>query len=126
MGSVVDHINRDKKDNRIFNLRAVTRWQNICNTDWPHHTKELYLALSETEKWKLKPLGFIYKMNAFDCRVVVLWHHLLKYTFCRNDISPTSDEVHVISHYCWKTAIIIANYQQKRSLINEPFYPPEN
>lgn len=28
----VDHVNKDKTDNRLYNLRACTRSQNMCNT----------------------------------------------------------------------------------------------
>ena len=33
-GLDIDHINRDRADNRIENLRAVTRSQNIQNSSW--------------------------------------------------------------------------------------------
>jgi hypothetical protein len=42
-GLVIDHINRDKTDNRACNLRWVTRSLNVQNTDVKTNTGERYI-----------------------------------------------------------------------------------
>jgi hypothetical protein len=51
-GSVVkyiDHINKDKNDNRIINLRSVTNQQNAFNTN-----AKGYCWDKQTNKWRVK------------------------------------------------------------------------
>ena len=78
--SEIDHINRDKLDNRKENLRFVTRRQNMLNTGIPINntsgTKGIYLD-KRTNKWDAritihkKPLflgSFKDKENAIKTR----------------------------------------------------------
>ena len=54
-GLCIDHINRNKSDNRISNLRLVTRKQNMENTSRPTTNISGYKGVSwwrATSKWK--------------------------------------------------------------------------
>lgn len=42
---VVDHINRDKKDNRLKNLRRVTPCENMLNKNWDTYRARLWATL---------------------------------------------------------------------------------
>lgn len=52
---ILDHINRNKRDNRIENLREVTSQQNACNRDSPKTSTYGVLGVSKnTGNNKLK------------------------------------------------------------------------
>lgn len=51
----IDHINGDKSDNRITNLRDVTHLQNMCNTPSRQKTSSKYKGvhiIKTTGKWR--------------------------------------------------------------------------
>lgn len=52
-GLVIDHINRDKKDNRACNLRWVSISVNIRNTNVKTNTGERYISLTPAGTYKL-------------------------------------------------------------------------
>ena len=56
-GEELDHINRDGHDNRIWNLREVTREENLANrrTDW-HRRDDAkgYRWVEERRRWRVQ------------------------------------------------------------------------
>ncbi len=69
-GFVIDHINRDKLDNRRENLRIVPFEENIRNRDWYVWSKNSYTEPTEFGKWRsrLRVLGVSYELGHFDKR----------------------------------------------------------
>ena len=56
-GPYLDHINRDKHDNRIWNLREVTSGENVANRPYYHRAKPNtagYYWCATKEKWIVK------------------------------------------------------------------------
>ena len=52
-GYVIDHINRNKLDNRIENLRICTNKENSYNTSKPKNSKNKYKGVQKCgDKWK--------------------------------------------------------------------------
>jgi hypothetical protein len=76
----IDHINRDKLDNRVENLRWATRSQQEANKGKKQNTSSIYKGVlfdKHANKWcsritidkKTKYLGlFLTEIEAFDCR----------------------------------------------------------
>lgn len=54
-GEIVDHINRNKLDNRRSNLRVVSRTVNLLNSKTPKHNTSGHKGVSwdkQTDKWR--------------------------------------------------------------------------
>jgi hypothetical protein len=61
----VDHINRDRSDNRWSNLRSVSHQENVWNA---HDSAGCYLLPSGRWQAKIKAEGITYFLGAFDTK----------------------------------------------------------
>lgn len=52
-GQIIDHINRDRLDNRKCNLRICSRFENQCNRPAPKHNTSGYKGVSFNKRDKL-------------------------------------------------------------------------
>lgn len=52
----IDHINKDRGDNRACNLREATRTENVCNGPKRSHSKQPYkgVRLSPSGRWQAR------------------------------------------------------------------------
>jgi len=93
-GSKVDHINGDKSDNRLSNLRPATTQQNAANSR-SHSKSSRFKGIYNHKRWgwqarykldgKERSLGYYSTeeeaARAYDAKMLELWGHWAKLNF---------------------------------------------